>query len=122
MSLLTNYSSHYDIDVNNAWYGDRWASQYGRNDQDKVSTSVITSASKEMMTGCRIFPSTKKKKYLRANLFLPGDVLCSKNTFNCTNKVPACIPNSWVCDGHNECSDGSDENKGMCSKCLYCVI
>ena len=43
-------------------------------------------------------------------------LLCNEDTFNCTYGVPSCIPMSWVCDGHKECSDGSDESQTICSK------
>ena len=43
-------------------------------------------------------------------------LLCNEDTFNCTTGVPACIPTSWVCDGHNECIDGSDEEQTICGK------
>ena len=36
-------------------------------------------------------------------------VPCTKSTFNCTSGN-YCIPAPWVLNGHEECSDASDEN------------
>ncbi|CAI6349241.1 unnamed protein product [Macrosiphum euphorbiae] len=44
------------------------------------------------------------------------DDSCSINEedkFYCSNGL--CIKSSWVCDGHKDCSDGSDENKELCA-------
>ncbi|CAI6344828.1 unnamed protein product [Macrosiphum euphorbiae] len=44
------------------------------------------------------------------------DDSCSINDedkFYCSNGL--CIKSSWVCDGHKDCSDGSDENKELCA-------
>ncbi|XP_055899580.1 low-density lipoprotein receptor-related protein 4-like isoform X3 [Biomphalaria glabrata] len=38
---------------------------------------------------------------------------CPNNDFMCGNKC-VCIPNNWVCDGDEDCEDGSDEE---CEKC-----
>ena len=32
---------------------------------------------------------------------------CPENHFKCSNDK--CVPNVWVCDGDNDCGDGSDE-------------
>lgn len=45
---------------------------------------------------------------------------CSVNTeydFYCSDGL--CIKWSWVCDGRNDCSDGSDENKDLCARYEY---
>ena len=33
---------------------------------------------------------------------------CEANQFSCKSEV-YCIPNRWVCDGYDDCRDGSDE-------------
>ena len=56
------------------------------------------------------------------NTFILDELLCSTDTFNCTNDIPTCIPTSWVCDGHIECIDGSDENIEMCGGYSYVLL
>ena len=42
--------------------------------------------------------------------------VCDNSTFKCMGGTPACLPKAWVCDGEQECLDGSDEDDGLCSK------
>ena len=36
------------------------------------------------------------------------------NYFSCSNTTSHCIPWPWVCDGDEECPNGSDESKDLC--------
>ena len=38
---------------------------------------------------------------------------CGENEFRCLNRF-YCIHNSWLCDGDNDCPDGSDESVDQC--------
>ena len=53
---------------------------------------------------------------------MPGLTMnCPTNTFSCGGQV--CIPQNWVCDGMEDCSDGRDEincNKTIVGVCLIC--
>ena len=40
---------------------------------------------------------------------------CGPEEWACKSKPGDCIPKAWVCDGHEDCDDKSDEN--FCSKC-----
>ena len=39
---------------------------------------------------------------------------CSTTHFTCSRGIPKCIPQLWICDGEQECADGSDEAKDLC--------
>ena len=39
---------------------------------------------------------------------------CSQNHFNCSIGNLQCIPWLWVCDGDEDCTDGSDEATALC--------
>jgi hypothetical protein len=39
---------------------------------------------------------------------------CGDNEFRCLNRF-YCIHNSWLCDGDNDCPDGSDESVDRCA-------
>ncbi|XP_050053297.1 venom protease-like [Aphis gossypii] len=41
----------------------------------------------------------------------------SEDTYSCSDG--SCIVRSLVCDGQNDCLDGSDENKELCNQYLY---
>ena len=43
---------------------------------------------------------------------------CDTDAFNCTKNSPTCIPTSWVCDGDEDCADGSDEVYRLCGKLM----
>lgn len=34
---------------------------------------------------------------------------CGQNQFRCKNGNIACVHIAWICDGQDECSDGSEE-------------
>ena len=40
----------------------------------------------------------------------------NKDTFNCSIGTFQCIPWLWVCDGEEDCTDGSDEAIGTCGQ------
>lgn len=40
-------------------------------------------------------------------LLISANSTCSAEYFTCNNSV--CVPKLWVCDGENDCADGSDE-------------
>ena len=45
---------------------------------------------------------------------------CDASTFNCSDSSVLCIPAFMVCDGHQECIDGTDEEPGICSDYQVC--
>ena len=47
-------------------------------------------------------------------LIFTDEVNCNKDKFNCTIGNLQCIPWLWVCDGDEDCTDGSDEADGLC--------
>ena len=118
MTLLTNYPNKKDEDVNKGWQSDEWTSQYGRNDFENAPTPKPTSSSTELLSGCQISQQILNENSL-LTFYILGEISCLADTFNCTNGSPTCIPNSWVCDGHNECHDGSDENRDLCGEKLF---
>ena len=44
----------------------------------------------------------------------PVEVDCNQDYFNCSIGNLHCIPLLWVCDGDEDCTDGSDEDDGLC--------
>lgn len=47
---------------------------------------------------------------------------CSLRQFSCLT-VKKCIPITYMCDGDNDCADGSDEDVKQCtSKFIYKLI
>ena len=41
-----------------------------------------------------------------------GCCFCEENQFLCANRK--CIPGNWICNGNNDCGDGSDELAEIC--------
>ena len=52
-------------------------------------------------------------------LIFPDEVNCNKDKFNCTIGNLQCIPWLWVCDGDEDCTDGSDEADGLCGLLIF---
>ena len=50
----------------------------------------------------------------------PDGRYCPAQTFTCDNTV--CIHKKWVCDGDDDCGDGSDEATKLCCKCSVRAI
>lgn len=44
----------------------------------------------------------------------PNGAYCPATKFECKNHV--CVQSSWICDGDNDCGDGSDEELHLCCK------
>lgn len=42
---------------------------------------------------------------------------CSPEEFHCAKHQPKCVPMTTVCDGHNDCVDGSDEVRCNTTSC-----
>lgn len=40
---------------------------------------------------------------------------CPEGRYSCT-KSDDCIPESWLCDGENDCGNWEDESVSMCGK------
>ena len=65
-----------------------------------------------------IFVKKKKKKKRNKNavvqyFFFFSDFECPRNMIKC-NDQKRCIYPSSLCDGVNQCIDGSDENEATC--------
>ena len=65
---------------------------------DRVKESIFAEITKNLLL------------YVIITVFL--DSICSSNKFLCDNGE--CIGHSFVCDGDNRCSDGSDEKNCEC--------
>ena len=46
------------------------------------------------------------------------EVNCGINDFNCSLGNMDCIPWPWICDGDEDCTDGSDESNRTCGLCF----
>ena len=60
---------------------------------------------------------TIRGKYLIWFAF-PVEVNCDRDHFNCTIGKLQCVPWLWVCDGDEDCTDGSDEANATCGLLL----
>ena len=49
-----------------------------------------------------------------------GCCFCGKNQFLCNNRK--CIPESWKCNGVNNCGDNSDEIGVLCKGSYYVLF
>ena len=56
-------------------------------------------------------------------ILLSDSLTCNTTHFSCTKGMPKCLPQLWVCDGEQECNDGSDEANGICDdgKCFMYI-
>ena len=43
-----------------------------------------------------------------------AEITCPPDTFQCASSL-RCIPESWICDGDNDCGDMSDEQNCQCT-------
>lgn len=59
----------------------------------------------------------KNKKELHVFVCLIAIETCSPEEFHCAKHQPKCIPSTEVCDGRNDCIDGSDEVNCTASAC-----
>ena len=50
-----------------------------------------------------------------------AEMQCNTSNFNCSNGALKCIPWLWVCDGEEDCTDGSDEAIGTCGLFLLTI-
>ena len=41
--------------------------------------------------------------------FTDSYFVCNENSFRCKYDQQICVPVKWICDGTNDCLDGSDE-------------
>ena len=60
--------------------------------------------------------TTKDKRKLRA-MYGCNDGVCGRSQFHCANDK--CVPESYTCDGDNDCGDFSDETICDTCKCTY---
>lgn len=61
--------------------------------------------------------SRKLKIGLQSIVHLVGMKNCTADQFTCHSGNGECVALAWMCDGHRDCSDGSDEAE--CSKILH---
>ena len=55
VSLLANHSYQNDNNFNSSWLSDNWTGQYSRYKLDRVTTSMVTSTSNEILIGWYLF-------------------------------------------------------------------
>ena len=53
---------------------------------------------------------------------VPDGLACNVTHFSCVEGIIKCIPQLWVCDGTQECADGSDESNEICHDSMYLKV
>merc|ERR1712038_321727 len=81
-----------------------------------IEPKETTGKKKEELGNSKVLTDTDKNK-LREMYGCTAQVECARGEFKCATK-DLCIPESYKCDGDNDCGDGSDEDPGRCE--IFC--
>jgi len=96
-SLLTSFARSVAYQFKTLW------------ENQRTLKKVLISGDTSYFNSTRNFSTSTEMPTTTTTTVTPN-TLCGDNEFSCSEGAPdPCIPNTYVCDGYNDCGNGRDE-------------